>query len=80
MKSFVPSSLFDLLAQAINMYFYTSTVSTTDTLALLLTDVLVFLQEKDQRFVFAAVVSLDLESALRSEAPCQVVSPFVSIL
>ena len=27
-----------------------------DTLALLLTDVLVFLQEKDQRFVFAAVV------------------------
>lgn len=29
-----------------------------DTLALLLTDALVFLQEKDQRFVFAAVVSL----------------------
>lgn len=27
-----------------------------DTLALLLTDVLVFLQEKDQRFIFAAVV------------------------
>lgn len=31
-----------------------------DTLALLLTDVLVFLQEKDQRFVFAAVVRLNL--------------------
>lgn len=33
-----------------------------DTLALLLTDVLVFLQEKDQRFVFAAVVSCGTEN------------------
>lgn len=32
-----------------------------DVLALLLTDVLVFLQEKDQRFIFAAVVSCGTE-------------------
>lgn len=50
---------FWLSRQAIGIYFYYFTVSTTDTLALLLTDVLVFLQEKDQRFVFTAVVSLD---------------------
>lgn len=36
----------------------------SDTLALLLTDVLVFLQEKDQRFIFAAVVSLKPNYAL----------------
>lgn len=45
-----------------------ATFCSADTLALLLTDVLVFLQEKDQRFVFAAVVSLKLHSALEPEA------------
>ncbi|KAM4616874.1 rho guanine nucleotide exchange factor 28-like [Polymixia lowei] len=37
------------------VYWKTATGRLKDTLALLLTDVLVFLQEKDQRFVFAAV-------------------------
>ncbi|XP_077456766.1 rho guanine nucleotide exchange factor 28 isoform X5 [Stigmatopora argus] len=37
------------------LYWKTATGRLKDTLALLLTDVLVFLQEKDQRFVFAAV-------------------------
>jgi hypothetical protein len=37
----------------------TSTVSFfEDILALLLTDVLLFLQEKDQKYIFAAVVSI----------------------
>ncbi|XP_058493203.1 rho guanine nucleotide exchange factor 28-like isoform X3 [Solea solea] len=37
------------------VYWKTATGRLKDTLALLLTDALVFLQEKDQRFVFAAV-------------------------
>uniref|UniRef100_A0A3B4AFS0 PH domain-containing protein n=1 Tax=Periophthalmus magnuspinnatus TaxID=409849 RepID=A0A3B4AFS0_9GOBI len=37
------------------VYWKTATGRLKDTLALLLTDVLVFLQEKDQRFTFAAV-------------------------
>ncbi|XP_034548917.1 rho guanine nucleotide exchange factor 28-like isoform X2 [Notolabrus celidotus] len=37
------------------VYWKTATGRLKDTLALLLTDVLVFLQEKDQRFMFAAV-------------------------
>ncbi|XP_056888006.1 rho guanine nucleotide exchange factor 28-like isoform X3 [Takifugu flavidus] len=37
------------------VYWKTATGRLKDTLALLLTDVLVFLQEKDQRFIFAAV-------------------------
>ncbi|XP_030225642.1 rho guanine nucleotide exchange factor 28 isoform X3 [Gadus morhua] len=37
------------------VYWKTATGRLKDTLALLLTDVLVFLQEKDQRYVFAAV-------------------------
>ncbi|XP_035495943.2 rho guanine nucleotide exchange factor 28 isoform X3 [Scophthalmus maximus] len=37
------------------VFWKTATGRLKDTLALLLTDVLVFLQEKDQRFVFAAV-------------------------
>ncbi|XP_068166197.1 rho guanine nucleotide exchange factor 28-like isoform X3 [Antennarius striatus] len=37
------------------VYWKTATGRLKDTLAILLTDVLVFLQEKDQRFVFAAV-------------------------
>ncbi|XP_056152814.1 rho guanine nucleotide exchange factor 28 isoform X2 [Lampris incognitus] len=37
------------------VYWKTATGRLKDTLALLLTDILVFLQEKDQRFVFAAV-------------------------
>ncbi|XP_041643556.1 rho guanine nucleotide exchange factor 28-like isoform X2 [Cheilinus undulatus] len=37
------------------IYWKTATGRLKDTLALLLTDVLVFLQEKDQRFIFAAV-------------------------
>ncbi|XP_061672064.1 rho guanine nucleotide exchange factor 28-like isoform X2 [Syngnathoides biaculeatus] len=37
------------------LYWKTATGRLKDTLALLLTDVMVFLQEKDQRFVFAAV-------------------------
>ncbi|XP_038133207.1 rho guanine nucleotide exchange factor 28-like isoform X1 [Cyprinodon tularosa] len=37
------------------LYWKTATGRLKDTLALLLTDVLVFLQEKDQRFVFASV-------------------------
>ncbi|XP_030593764.1 rho guanine nucleotide exchange factor 28-like isoform X2 [Archocentrus centrarchus] len=37
------------------LYWKTATGRLKDTLALLLTDVLVFLQEKDQRFIFAAV-------------------------
>ncbi|XP_077378766.1 rho guanine nucleotide exchange factor 28-like isoform X2 [Festucalex cinctus] len=37
------------------LYWKTATGRLKDTLTLLLTDVLVFLQEKDQRFVFAAV-------------------------
>ncbi|XP_041855242.1 rho guanine nucleotide exchange factor 28-like isoform X2 [Melanotaenia boesemani] len=37
------------------VYWKTATGRLKDTLALLLTDVLVFLQEKDQRFVFASV-------------------------
>ncbi|XP_070689414.1 rho guanine nucleotide exchange factor 28-like isoform X2 [Pempheris klunzingeri] len=37
------------------VYWKTATGRLKDTLALLLTDVLVFLQEKDQRFVFATV-------------------------
>lgn len=81
MRSFVPQDFkTEVNRQAIYMYFYSSTISTTDTLALLLTDVLVFLQEKDQRFIFAAVVSLNLKSALKSEAPCQALCPVLSIL
>lgn len=56
-----------------------ATFCAADTLALLLTDVLVFLQEKDQRFIFAAVVSLKLHSALESEARSQALGPFLSI-
>lgn len=42
------------------MYMYLlSFFFISDILALLLTDVLVFLQEKDQRFVFASVVSIN---------------------
>ncbi|XP_016532633.1 rho guanine nucleotide exchange factor 28-like isoform X5 [Poecilia formosa] len=37
------------------LYWKTATGRLKDTLALLLTDVLVFLQEKDQRFIFASV-------------------------
>ncbi|XP_025752822.1 rho guanine nucleotide exchange factor 28 isoform X4 [Oreochromis niloticus] len=37
------------------VYWKTATGRLKDTLALLLTDILVFLQEKDQRFIFAAV-------------------------
>uniref|UniRef100_A0A8C6MLT1 PH domain-containing protein n=1 Tax=Nothobranchius furzeri TaxID=105023 RepID=A0A8C6MLT1_NOTFU len=37
------------------VYWKTATGRLKDTLALLLTDVLVFLQEKDQRFIFASV-------------------------
>jgi hypothetical protein len=37
-------------------YHSPSPTLSADTLALLLTDVLVFLQEKDQRLIFAAVV------------------------
>ncbi|XP_060894543.1 rho guanine nucleotide exchange factor 28-like isoform X1 [Labrus mixtus] len=37
------------------VYWKTATGRLKDTLALLLTDVLVFVQEKDQRFIFAAV-------------------------
>ncbi|XP_028313645.1 rho guanine nucleotide exchange factor 28-like isoform X3 [Gouania willdenowi] len=37
------------------VYWKTATGRLKDTLALLLTDVLIFLQEKDQRFIFAAV-------------------------
>ncbi|XP_068616933.1 rho guanine nucleotide exchange factor 28-like [Brachionichthys hirsutus] len=37
------------------VYWKTATGRLKDTLAILLTDVLVFLQEKDQRFIFAAV-------------------------
>ncbi|KAM6965456.1 rho guanine nucleotide exchange factor 28-like [Aplochiton taeniatus] len=37
------------------VYWKTATGRLKDTLALLLTDMLVFLQEKDQRFIFAAV-------------------------
>ncbi|CAL8249153.1 unnamed protein product [Merluccius merluccius] len=44
----------DLLHKGL-VYWKTATGRLKDTLALLLTDVLVFLQEKDQRFVFAAV-------------------------
>lgn len=56
-----------------------ATFCAADTLALLLTDVLVFLQEKDQRFIFAAVVSLKLHSAVESEARSQALGPFLSI-
>ncbi len=56
-----------------------STPLLSDTLALLLTDVLVFLQEKDQRFIFAAVVSLDLKKDFKSVTLCPAVCPFVSI-
>lgn len=56
-----------------------ATFCAADTLALLLTDVLVFLQEKDQRFIFAVVVSLKLHRALESEARSQALGPFLSI-
>lgn len=42
-------------------YLISHLIFFADTLALLLTDVLVFLQEKDQRFIFAAVVSCGTE-------------------
>lgn len=51
----------------------------SDTLVLLLTDVLVFLQEKDQRFIFAAVVSLDWRNALKSVTPCPFCSWILSV-
>lgn len=56
MRSFVQKH-FELTGKKF-MFVCSPTVSVTDTLAVLLTDVLVFLQEKDQRFIFAAVVNL----------------------
>lgn len=58
-----------------NQSTWISAIVFSDTLALLLTDVLVFLQEKDQRFVFAAVVSLDLKNTLKSKKPCSALHP-----
>uniref|UniRef100_A0A8C3Q202 Rho guanine nucleotide exchange factor 28 n=1 Tax=Chrysolophus pictus TaxID=9089 RepID=A0A8C3Q202_CHRPC len=40
------------------VYWKTATGRFKDTLALLLTDMLLFLQEKDQKYIFAAVVSI----------------------
>lgn len=70
----------DLLSLTDNQSTYNYTLLFSDTLALLLTDVLVFLQEKDQRFVFASVVSLHLKNTLKSEIPCPAVYLFFSIL
>lgn len=51
-----------------------------DTLALLFTDVLVFLQEKDQRFIFAAVVSPQtLEGFEVRDTKPESLCPFLSI-
>lgn len=44
-----------------SIYLVSHLIFVADILALLLTDVLVFLQEKDQRFIFAAVVSCGTE-------------------
>lgn len=41
-----------------SIFIMSNLIFVADTLALLLTDVLVFLQEKDQRFIFAAVVGV----------------------
>lgn len=55
-KSVCVTRSFEFNRQSTGIY----TLSFSDTLALLLTDVLVFLQEKDQRFIFAAVVRFNL--------------------